>query len=66
MKSQPILVIVLLSNSLASPENKGDSYNLLGLIDIHQKDDLNSALLNFEKCLEEYSISQSHSSNSCD
>ena len=48
----------VISNPLALSEYKGDSYNLLGLIDIHQKDDLNSALLNFEKCLEEYSITK--------
>lgn len=38
----------------AIPDFKGDSYNLLGLIDLYQKDDLRSALTNFEKCLTEY------------
>jgi serine/threonine protein kinase len=46
----------VISNSSASNENKGDAFNLLGLINIHQKNDFDSALLEFEKCLEEYTV----------
>ena len=45
----------VIKNSHAIPEYRGDSYNLLGLIDFQQNDDLQSAVLKFEKCLEEYS-----------
>lgn len=44
----------IINNSSASPENKGDAYNLLGILNIQQKNDLDSAQLNFENCLNEY------------
>jgi serine/threonine protein kinase len=49
----------IISNSFASNEDMGDSHNLLGLIDIHQKNDLDSALTNFEYCLTEYKRAES-------
>lgn len=45
----------VINNPLSQSEYKGDSYNLLGSIDYYQKDDLHSALFNFEKSLKEYS-----------
>jgi len=44
----------VINNLSASPENKGDAYNMLGILNIHQKNDLVSAKLDFENCLTEY------------
>ncbi|HAB53655.1 MAG TPA: hypothetical protein DCE80_16020, partial [Ignavibacteriales bacterium] len=43
----------------ASSENRGNGYNLLGLIAFYQKNDLSLALINFEKCLAEYKMANS-------
>jgi serine/threonine protein kinase/tetratricopeptide (TPR) repeat protein len=45
---------LVLGNSLATHEKRGDAYNLLGLINIRQDYELNTALSNFKNCLIEY------------
>lgn len=49
----------ILNNSAATHDDRGDVYNLLGLIDVNFKNDLDSTLENFEKCTEEYNRSGS-------
>lgn len=49
----------ILNNSTATHDDRGDVYNLLGLIDVNFKNDLDSTLENFEKCTEEYNRSGS-------
>lgn len=44
----------ILDDRSATFENIGDAYNLLGIVDIHQTSDFDSALKNFELCLESY------------
>lgn len=44
----------IINNKAASNEQKGDAFNLLGIIDFHLKGDLDSALKNFNNCLVEY------------
>jgi serine/threonine protein kinase/tetratricopeptide (TPR) repeat protein len=49
----------ILNNSAATHDDRGDVYNLLGLIDVNVKSDLDSTLENFEKCTQEYNRSGS-------
>ncbi len=44
---------------IASHENKGDAYNLLGLKEFYKNNDLDSALTNFQLCLSEYEAAES-------
>lgn len=46
----------IINNKAASNEQKGDAFNLLGIIDFHLKGDLDSALQNFNECLVEYNM----------
>lgn len=48
----------IINNPSTSHENKGDAYNLLGIVDFHQKNDLESARINFENCLNEYKAAE--------
>lgn len=49
----------IINNTSTSDENKGDAYNLLGILSIQQKNDLDSARINFENCLNEYQTAES-------
>jgi len=44
----------IINDPSVSHEDKGDGYNLLGLIAFYQNNDFNLAQTNFEKCLQEY------------
>lgn len=44
----------IINNSDAANEQKGDAFNLLGLVSINFKNDLNMALHNFSLCMNEY------------
>lgn len=44
----------IIENENSGFEEKGKSYNLLGLVDIYKKNDLPNSLINFKKALEMY------------
>lgn len=48
----------IIRNNSAGNEQKGDAYNLLGIIDFQLKNNLDSALKNFTNCLTEYEAAQ--------
>lgn len=48
----------IIKNNSAGNEQKGDAYNLLGIIDFQLKNNLDSALKNFSKCLKEYQAAE--------
>lgn len=45
---------IVINNSKTLPEHKGDAFNLLGLISVNHKNDLDTALSNFQSCMNEY------------
>lgn len=50
---------VIINSSDSLPEHKGDAYNLLGFISLNYKNDLESSLDYFQKCMMEYQSANS-------